>query len=375
MTRRRGNHEGSIGKRSDGRWEVRVTLPNGKRHSAYARTREEAREKLKALHRKLDDGVSLDSGKVKLAEFLERWLFDYVAQRVRPATYRSYEVKVRKYVAPALGHISLEKLTVRHVEAMLSKQLADGASPRSVHHHRQVLRAALNVAARWGLVSKNVAALAMPPTVPTREVRPLSPSDAKALLAAIKGDRFEAIFTVALASGLRQSEALGLRWSDIDFDSGLLSVQRTLQRANGAYRFFEPKTVRSRRTLVMPRAVAQCLREHRSRQLSERLQAGSIWEGEKWGELVFCTATGAPQSNHTLTRRLRKILREAALPEMTYHELRHGAASLMAAQGVPPRICMEILGHSQISTTMEIYAHVAPELQREAAERMDAVFA
>lgn len=123
MTRRRGNHEGSISKRTDGRWEVKLTLPTGKRHSAYSRTREEAREKLKALHRRIDEGVSLDSGNVKLADFLERWLKNHVTQRVRPATYRSYEVKIRKYITPALGHISLEKLTVRHVEAMLSKQL------------------------------------------------------------------------------------------------------------------------------------------------------------------------------------------------------------------------------------------------------------
>ena len=136
-----------------------------------------------------------------------------------------------------------------------------------------------------------------------------------------------------------------------------------------------PKECRSLRTIAMPNAVAACLREHRSRQLEERLQAGPLWEGDQWGKLVFCTPTGTSQSRSTVTRRLRKVLREASLHEMTYQHLRHGAASLMAAQGVPARICMEVLEHSQISTTMEIYAHVAPALQREAADKMDAVFA
>lgn len=188
----------------------------------------------------------------------------------------------------------------------------------------------------------------------------------------MRGDRLEALFTVALAVGLRQSEALGLRWADVSLDAGTLAVQRTLQRVNGEWQFFEPKTARSRRTLPLPAAVVAALREHRARQLQERLRRGAAWQGDKWGELVFSDEVGGPLSGFHVAYRFRKLLAVAGLPPMRYHELRHGAASLMAAQGVPMRTAMEMLGHSQIATTANVYAHVAPEATRDAAARMEA---
>jgi len=196
--------------------------------------------------------------------------------------------------------------------------------------------------------------------------------DATGLLEAVRGDRLEALFTVALALGLRQGEALGLRWPDIDLEAGTLSVQRSLQRVNGEWLSPEPKTTRSRRTVPLPGPVTVALREHRARQLVERLRLGAAWQGERWGDLVFADEAGGPLSGFHVSRPFKALLAVAGLPPMRYHDLRHGAASLMAAQGVPARVAMEILGHSQISTTMNIYAHVAPELGRDAAERIGA---
>ena len=170
--------------------------------------------------------------------------------------------------------------------------------------------------------------------------------------------------------GLRQSETLGLRWDDADLEDGSLRAQRTLQRVDRAYTFFGPKTARSRRTIPIPPPVVRALRDHRTRQLAERLRAGTAWGGKEWGELVFCDEAGEPLAGIRVTRLFKSLLAAADLAPMRYHDLRHGAAILMAAQGVPARVVMEVLGHSQISTTMEVYSQITEEAQRQAVDRV-----
>ncbi len=369
---KRGNSEGSIYQRKDGRWAASITAQNGKRRTFYGSTRLDAAQKLLKAQRTIADGLPLAGERLTVGQFLETWLKDSAASRVRPLTFRRYQQIARLHVVPAIGRVPLARLTPAHVDRMLNDGLANGQSPQSAAHWRAVLRTALNIAMRHGLVGRNVASLAEPPHIPEREVQALTPTAARALLDAVRGDRLEGLFTVALACGLRQSEALGLRWRDVELDAGTLSVQRTLQRIDGAYQFLEPKTRGSRRTLALPKPVAASLREHRTRQLTERLLIGAAWQGGQWGDLVFTDEVGGPLAGFHVTRRFHKLLMVAGLPPMRYHDLRHGAASLMAAQGVQPRVAMEILGHAQISTTMNIYSHVAPELQREAAERMAA---
>ena len=202
-------------------------------------------------------------------------------------------------------------------------------------------------------------------------MEPLNPEQAKTLLEAVADHRLEALITVAVGLGLRQGEALGLRWrEDIDLDAGLLSVQQTLERAGVEPRFGEPKTARSRRTINMPSTVAAALRRHRTRQLEERLAAGPRW---RESGLVFTTTIGTAIDKSGLHKAFKAVLRAAGLPDIRYHDLRHTAATLLLAQGVDPRTIMETLGHSQISLTMNTYAHVMPALQREAAAKMDAI--
>lgn len=373
---KRGSNEGSIYRRLDGRWVAALSLgyqgKSRRRKHFFGRTRQEAAQKLQRAQRALADGGSLTSERHTVSTLLETWLKESAANRVRPRTLERYEAIVRLHLIPALGHIRLSKLTPAQVDAMMNASLKAGAAPRSIAQHRAVLRRALNVATRWGWVNRNAASLAEPPRITTQEIKALTPAAAKTLLSALRGDRLEALFTVALASGLRQGEALGLRWTDVDLDSGTLNVQRGLQRIGGEWRFMEPKTAHSRRSIPLPGPVIAALREHRARQLKERLRAGQAWQGGEWGELVFADEVGAPLSAFHVIRRFRALLASANLPPMRYHDLRHGAATLMAAQGVPARVAMELLGHSQISTTMNIYTHVAPELQREAAERVGA---
>lgn len=367
---KRGNSEGSIAKRTDGRWMARITLPDGKRKAYYGKTRQEAAQKLARAQRLIADGLPLAGERQSTEAFLHAWLSDSAAQRVRPKTLGRYKEIVRLHIAPEIGRIPLGRLTPQHVEKMLAGVAAKGASARTVEHCRAVLRNALHHAMRHSLVGRNVAALADCPPVPVREVTPLTPDAARRVLAAVRGDRLEALFAVALACGLRQSETLGLRWSDVNMDVGTLSIQRTLQRVNGVFTFFPPKTARSRRTIAMPAPVAAALRQHMTRQLKERMLMGAAWDGDPWGALVFGDEGGRPLTSYHVSRRFRKLLQMSGLPAMRYHDLRHGAASLMAAQGVPARVAMEIRGHSQISTTLNIYTHIAQEMQKDAAERL-----
>jgi integrase len=221
-------------------------------------------------------------------------------------------------------------------------------------------------------VQRNVAILVEPPSGPSTEIKPLTPAEARTFLNAVRGDRLEALYTVAVALGLRQGEIMGLRWSDVDLDDGTVTVSQALQRVSGRVTFVKPKSRRSRRTIPIPSTVARSLRAHRARQLEERLIGGPDWNEH---DLVFVSTSGTPLEGRNLTRRFQAVLEQAGLPRMRFHDMRHTCATLLLAQDVQPRVVMEILGHSQISLTMNTYAHVIEDLQREAAERMEEVLA
>jgi integrase len=221
------------------------------------------------------------------------------------------------------------------------------------------------------MVHYNAAAMVSPPRCVRREAMALTPEAARHLLDAARGDRLEALYSVALALGLRQGEALGLMRSDIDLETGVHRVRRASQRIpHQGTQLVETKTARSRRTLVMPRIVSGALRAHRARQAMECLAAGERWVDL---DLVFPSERGTLADGPNITHRFHKLLKRAELPPMRFHDLRHACASLLLVQGVHPRVVMETLGHSQISLTMNTYSHVLPALQREAADRMESV--
>lgn len=374
MGSRRGRGEGSVYyRKSDKRWVAAVDFGyvNGKRARKvrYGQTRKEAWEKLQEVLRDGSRGSGLPTKEQTVGQFLDAWLAEVVKPSVRPKTFRSYGGIVRLHLTPCLGRHRLGNLSPQHVQQMLNAKQAAGLSPRTVQYLRDVLRNALGQALKWGLVSRNVAALAEPPRVVQHEMRFLSPDEARVLLAAAKGDRLEALYTVALALGLRQGEALGLRWDDVDFAAGTLSVRHALQRVDGTLQLVEPKTGRSRRTLAMPPTVVAALRAHRKRQALERLAAGDRWVDAGF---VFTTTKGTPLDARNVTGWFKKLLAAAGLPDMRWHDLRHSCASLLLAQRVPARVVMDVLGHSQISQTMR-YSHVIPELRAEAAASMEQV--
>jgi len=404
MAKKRGQREGSIYKRGDGRWCAGINLGwrNGKRHRKwfYGKTREAVQQQLTAALRNHQLGFNVAPERQTVGQFLERWLVDCVEPTTRPRTLDSYSDTVRLHLVPALGKVPLNKLGPQHVLAFIKEKLAPrpcpqcggtgklsrdskepvecrackgkGAvqlSPRSVQYMHSVLTRALNRAVKWDLVPRNVCTLVAPPRVPRHRVEPLSPDDARHLLEAVKDQQNEALYSVAMALGLRKGEALGLRWPDIDLDAATLTVCHQLQARRGKH-LTEPKSDRSRRTLPLPEFAVKALRAHRARQFQARLVAGSRWQDTGH---VFTTSVGTPMDGSRVSKHFRRALATAGLPHKRFHDLRHTAASLLLAQGVHPRVVMETLGHSQIGVTMNTYSHVLPVLQRDAAEKMNAL--
>ncbi len=376
MGSRRGHGEGSIYQReSDGKWCAVVDLGyvNGKRKRKviYGDTRREVAEKLKVLLRDQQQGLPVAVERQTVAQFLSRWLADLEGSNLAPKTLVSYEGTMRLHIVPTLGRYQLEKLGPQHVQALLTAKRQSGLSPRSVKYILVVLKLALGQALKWGLVPRNVAALVDPPKVTKHKVVPFTPDEARTFLKAVQGERLEALYAVSLALGLRQGEALGLTWDHIDVDNDVVRVRQQLQRVKGKQTLRELKTETSRRDLVLPVTIAPVLRAHRLRQLEERM-ASADWQ--EWN-LVFCSTRGTPLEPSNVRKRYKWFLAAAGLPVRRYHDLRHSCASFLLALGVPTKAVQEILGHSQSATTLDIYAHLLPEAHRDAAAKLDGLFA
>ena len=374
MAKRRGRGEGSISRRGDGRWQARVDLgcQNGKRTRKYyyGATRAEVAAKLARALGKVQQSLPLPAERQTVAQYLTFWLTHSAQTRLQPRTFASYCQVIRTHIAPLLGHRPLAKLSPEHVQQWLNERHASGLSARTCQYARAILRSALAQALKWNLVGRNVAQLVDPPASQKHEITPFDVDQARTLLATTSGHRLAALFSVAVAMGLRLGEALGLRWEDVNFEDGVLRLRVALQRIDGALVLTDVKSRRSRRGLVMPATVLAALKTHRVRQLEQRLAAGDRWSDTG---LVFTTRHGKALDARNVSRQFHKILTAAGLPSIRFHDLRHTAASLLLAQGVEPLTIMEILGHSQVSLTLDTYTHVMPTLQRDAAAKMDAI--
>ncbi len=367
---KRANGEGSYRERPNGTWECRVTLPNGKRKSIYAPSFDAIVAARKKAERDIENGRDLSAPRQTLEGFLNHWLSEVVKPTVRASTYESYAGHVKNHLIPELGKHRLEKLTPQDVQSFLTLLTKKGLSPRTVTYARGVLRQALGQALKWGLVTRNVAQLTTPPRNARQPVKPLNPEQVRALLDASKNERMGPLYHVAIATGLRQGELLGLRWEDVDLEAGTLSVRHALQSRNGKPELVEPKTEKSRRALALAPSAVKALRLQRVRQAEDRLKAGPNWKGADW-ELVFASTIGTPLNASNVTHGFQETLRAAGLPRQRFHDLRHCCASLLLAQNVPARVVMEQLGHSQISLTMNTYSHVMPTALRQAADAIE----
>jgi len=369
MTKRRGNNEGSITHRRDGRWEATVSIGNGRRRRLYARTRPEAARKLNEALKTIRDGLPVISERQTVAAFLADWL-ETARPSLRPGTSTRYEQYVRVHIVPSIGALSLAKLTPQHLQRLYADRLAAGVSPTTVGHTHAVIHKALRDAARWGQVGRNVADLVQRPRATRNEMAALSPEQARGLIEAAHGERLEALYVLALASGMRQGELLALRWQDVDLDGAAIQVRATLRRTSTGFVFSEPKTSKSRRQIALTALAVATLRSHRARQLEERLRC-PYWQDET---LVFASEAGTPlEATNLIRRSFKPLLARAGLPDIRFHDLRHTAASLLLGQNVNVKIVSELLGHSQVGITLDLYSHVSPGMQRQAVEALDAV--
>jgi integrase len=357
---RRGAGEGSIVKRADGRWMAQVDLgwANGRRQRKflYGKTRQDVARKLSVALRAHQEGMPMSNERVTVEAFLKDWLASSRGT-VRPKTWQTYECYIRRHAIPALGRLPLAKLEPRHLQRLYSDKLEAGLSPTSVHHLHAILHRALGRAARLGVVPRNVASLVDAPPMTHHEMRTLSPDEARRFLLAAADDRLEGLYVLALTTGMRQGELFRLRWADVNLEAQSLAVRG------------QTKTAKSRRQVLLSDVAVEALRRHAGRQGDECQAAGSLWQENG---LVFANTVGGSLTTTNVTyRSFRPLLEAAGLPLIRFHDLRHTAATLLLGKGVHPKVVSELLGHSQVGVTLDLYSHVTPAMHRQAVLTFD----
>ncbi len=375
MAGKRGNNEGTIRQRKDGRWEGRYTVhveTGPKQKSVYGKTRKEVSEKLTAAMSGRDKGLVFDAKGVKLGEFLERWLEDVVRPSASHRTYAAHLQQVRSHLAPTLGRLRLKDLRKVHVDRLYRQKLQSGLAPSTVRRVHAVLHAALEEAVRGDLIPRNPVTHANKPKVRQEEIEPLTTDQAQAFLDAARSDRYEALYVLCITAGFRQGEALGLKWSDIDLEAGTLRVNRQLQRVRGGggLQFSEPKNA-SRRTVGLSQRTIIALQNHRKRQFEEKLRAGPLYKDR---DLVFATRLGTPvDAQNVVNRHFKPLLKRTGLPPVRFHDLRHSCLSLLAQRGEPIRDLQALAGHATAAFTLQRYTHHYDASARRTADAMGSI--
>ena len=368
---RRGNGEGSITKRKDGRWMGRYTVHDAegpKQKAVYGKTRAEASAKLRQAMVDADQGLVFDDENLTVGTYLERWLSDSVRGSVRGSTFESYRRQARRYLIPAIGRVRLKKLTHMQVRHLYREMQDRGLSARTVQYTHAVLHRALKQARRWNMVAVNVSEAVDVPKVEREEMRPLDARQMRRLLDTAReaGDRLEAFYVLAVHTGMRPGELLGLKWEDVDLGAASLQVKRALSMTG---EFTAPKTKRSRRRIDLGSASVAALKARRKDQLEERMMKAGLWEDRG---LVFPSSVGTPLSHRNVVRAFKNALKRAGLPETTrLYDLRHTCATLMLSRNVHAKYVQELLGHASIALTLDTYSHVLPGMDGGTATAME----
>jgi integrase len=333
-------------------------------------TKKEAEVALTKILQDLHSGVYVSPSQETFGSYLRSWLEGKRSQ-VRAGTFRSYEWLVDKHIIPHVGTVPIAKLQPRHLQALYTALQETDLSNRSILHAHRLISQALEQALKWGMVQRNVAKLVDPPKPRRVEMQVWSEDELDRFLEAARSSRYHIAFVLLAATGMRVGELLALTWDAVDLDAGIAQVLRSYSYTGKGYKLEEPKTESGRRPIDLPASVVEALRQHRARQAEERLKAGPLWEDHG---LVICTALGRPVLQHNLRTLFLRLARNAGLPRIRLHDLRHTHATILLKRGVHPKVVQERLGHSDITVTLNTYSHVVPGLQAAAAKAIDPLF-
>jgi integrase len=360
LAKRRSKGEGTVYQRPDGLWVAQITLPDKRRITKYAKSQREVRDWLFLKRKELAEGTFANDERMTVNVFIDKW-FELVKPRLRISTQTVHEVMIRLHIKPTIGYIRLSQLTPVTLQHLYADKLKEGLSNRSVKYIHTIIHQMLSQALKWGLVNRNVSEAVDAPIPIQKPVEPLTQTQVQRLLGALKDDRLYSFYVVALGCGLRRGELLALTWDCVDLDNGLLYVKKSLQAQKGKGLVSgEPKSPSSRRTIAMPDFVKNAL-------ASKEKVVESPY--------VFCTSKGTPFSPRNIVRHFKSVLKKANLPQtIRLHDLRHTFVSYMLSQNVPVKDVQVIAGHADFSTTMDIYGHLMPGAQKEAAKKMDGLF-
>lgn len=375
MAKKRANGEGTIRKRKDGRWEAMYTV-HKKRKSIYGKTQSEVRKRLNKIICDADKGTYIESTSVSVGEWMWIWLNEYKRNNVKKKTYESYSELIRLHIEPFFSDIRLKKLGVADVQSFINTKTEEGLSARTVRYMNTILHGALKQAVRNGMISQNVAEGTVLPEREQKEPKLLSPREQERFVECIKKDGNGFALLFCLATGLRRGELLALKWENYDFENGCVTIKESLCRLRGDdgrthLTFTSPKTPSSKRTIPILPEMAQLLEEHKRCQDKQRRAAGADW---RENDLVFCTKLGTPIDPANLYRALGGICERAGIGKISVHALRHAFATRALENGIPLKVVSDMLGHSSIAITADVYSHVSLKTMEREIKKLSCMF-
>jgi integrase len=367
MARRRGNNEGGIYQRKDGLWCGQVSL-GGRRLTKYGKSQKEVRQWIKEMLTKIDGGLTYEGTEITLERFIEIWLSGKELSR-RPKTVLQYRQIATQHILPIMGKMRLQDIQSMHVKQLYTLKKEEGRGDRTVQLIHSTLHNALKQAVREGILGRNPVAAVERPKVEQAEMQTLDEEQSRQFLIAASGSTFEAVYYLALTTGMREGELLGLKWSDLDWNKSVLFVQRQLQQIKGkGYVLVPPKTKAGRRQIKVGPGTLKQLEAHRNRQELDKAVAGARWQEN---DLIFPTTIGTLLDYKRVTSEFKRILKRAGLPDIRFHDLRHTSLSSLLDMGTPINTVQRRAGHSKASTTVNVYGHSTTRSQDEAAEKIE----
>ncbi|GAA4703650.1 tyrosine-type recombinase/integrase [Brevibacillus fulvus] len=334
------------------------------------KTKKDAEKACNELINQLNKGTYIEPSEKTIKEYIMEWMDINAKQILRPSSYDNHLIVIEKHIIPELGSLKLSQLTPSHIQKFYNQLSTEGLSPDYIRYMHSILRKSIGQAVKWQLVARNVVELVEPPRLADKDIVTWSLEEATEFLDYVEahGKRFFVAYVLAIYTGMRRGEILGLRWKDINWEHGKLSVRQTVYRTRQGLLFQEPKTKNSKRQISLPEYVLSSLRRHRSDQNKQKLLLGGLYNDH---DLVICTDEGKPIEPRNLVRHFDRMIQETGLQKIRFHDLRHTHATILLQLGEHPKVVSERLGHSRVGVTLDTYSHVLPDMQKDAANNFE----